>query len=90
MVNVLFPSLISSVTGQKRIDIRANTGKELIEKLVEHYGDNFTKALFEESGEMNRYIRIYVDGKFIENIMENDIVLNDSSNVAILVIISGG
>lgn len=90
MVNVLFPSIVSKVTGEKRIRIEAKNISELIERLVEHYGKDFRGALFEESGELNRYLRIYVDGRPVEDVMKKDASLDENSNVAILVVISGG
>jgi len=90
MVNVQFPSILKQITGEKRTTIKAESVNELIEKLIEYYGEDFKNALFEESGEMNRYIKLYLNGRVVDNIMKRDVRLNESSNVAILIVISGG
>ncbi len=90
MAIFLFPSILSRATNEKKTEITAKTLGEAVEKLVEKYGQPFSKLLFEESGEINRYFRFYVKGKSVSEFNDMNAPLNDEDEIAILIIIGGG
>lgn len=89
MVKVLFPSPLVNVTRERETDVAAETLGEALEKLIEKYGEPFRKIIFENSGELNRYLNFYIKGRVSgSNNMETQ--LKDSDEIAILIIIGGG
>ena len=90
MVTVLFPSILSNVTKEKMTVISAKTLGEAIDKLVEKYGKPFREKIFEEHGELNRFLKFYIKGRNISELNKLDTHLNEFDEIAILVIISGG
>ena len=90
MVRIIFPSIISRVNKASETEVSADTLHEAISKLVDKYGEPFKKMIFEESGELNRYLTFYVKGRYLTgaDIMETKIGIDDQ--VVIMVIIGGG
>ncbi len=90
MVRVLFPSLIYKVTNQKETEVSARTLGEVIDRLVEKYGEPFERMIFESPGEVNRYLRFYIKGRPVQEHNKLDTKLNEDDEVVVLIIIGGG
>jgi len=90
MVKVLFPSLLMKATGEKETEVPARTIGEVIDGLVEKYGDPLREIIFEESGVLNRYLKFYIKGRRASRYDTLGTRLKDGDEVAILVIIGGG
>lgn len=90
MVIVTFPTIIYRKIGEMQTEIQAKTLGEAINKLIEKYGVSFKKVIFDESGEVNRFINFYVYGKRITslNILEEPLANDDRVNI--LIIVTGG
>ena len=90
MVTILFPSILSKVTEEKKTKICAKTLREAIDKMLEKYGETLREKMFEESGHINRYLRFYIKGRSTSELNELDASLSEEDEVVILVIIGGG
>jgi molybdopterin converting factor small subunit len=90
MVKVIFPSIIGKVTGERHIVVSAENMREVLKKLVDIYGEPFKKIVFEDSGELNRYLTIFIKGRSISGFDVLDAKLNKNDEVVIMVIILGG
>ena len=90
MVKILFPSPIMKVTGERETEVSAGTLGELLDRLVEKYGEPFREIIFEESGDVNRYLNFYIKGSNVPGPSNMGTRLRDGDEVAILIIIGGG
>ena len=90
MVKFFFPSIISQITGEKQTNITATTLGEALNTLVEKYGDSFKKVIFNESKEVHRYYRFFINGKIITSYNQMEITLKNDDIINILLIIAGG
>ena len=61
MVKVLFPSPIMKVTRESETEVSAGTLGEVLDRLIEKYGEPLREIFFEESGEINRYLNFYIN-----------------------------
>jgi molybdopterin converting factor small subunit len=90
MVTILLPSILSRVTGEKKVFLLAKTLEEAIDKLIELYGVSLKEMMFEESGSLNRFLNFYIGGKVIPPVDFARTLLKQDDEVAILIIIGGG
>jgi len=90
MVRILFPSPIMKVTGERETEVSAGTLGEVLDRLIEKYGEPFREIVFEESGEINRYLNFYIKGRNVSRPSNMETRLRDGEEIAILIIIGGG
>lgn len=90
MIRILFPSPIIKVTGESETEVSSGTLREVLDRLIEKYGDSFRKIIFEESGEVNRYLIFYIKGRTVPRSSKMETQLRDGDEIAILIIIGGG
>ena len=90
MVRILFPSPIIKVTRESETEVSAGTIEEALDRLIEKYGEPFREMVFEESGEINRYLNFYIKGRNIPRPIDVETRLRDEDEIAILIIIGGG
>ena len=90
MVSVRIPTPLRKLSGDREeLDIDASTVSELIEKL-ESECPGMKSRLCDESGEVRRFINLYVndeDIRFLEGVSTK---LNDGDVVSIIPAIAGG
>jgi molybdopterin converting factor small subunit len=90
MVKFYFPYPISNITGDHATNIFTTSLYEALNKLSDIYGDNFKKYVFDENGEINRYLQFYLKGYPINQVDLMKKKLNDNDEIVILIIIGGG
>ena len=87
---VIIPTLLRRLTeNADTIEVEADTVKDILDRLDERY-PGFRARVCETSGELRRFINIYVDGedvRFLENLSTE---AKDGSEIAIVPAISGG
>jgi molybdopterin synthase sulfur carrier subunit len=92
MVRVRFSAALNSVTKEREttIDLQEDiTVKELINKLVDKYGEGLEKRLLEK-GEIRRFVNFYVNGDDIRHSGGLDAPIKNDDEVSILPAVSGG
>jgi len=89
-VKVSFFGILVKITGEKNIDIEALTIRDVINLLIARYGKEFEKAIYNENGELKRFINIYVNGRDIRFLNYFDTKLNNGDEVSIITAIGGG
>ena len=89
-LKIAIPTPLRRVTGDAAtVEVQAGTVSEIIDSLENQY-PGFRSRLCEESGELRRFINIYVDGedvRFLENLATE---VADGAEVSIVPAIAGG
>ena len=89
-LKIAIPTPLRRVTGDAdAVEVPAGTVSEIIEALENQY-PGFRARLCEESGELRRFINIYVDGedvRFLDNLATR---VADGAEVSIVPAIAGG
>ncbi len=90
MIRVRVPTPLRPMTGGKsEIEMEGNTIAQLIENLgAAHPG--LKERLYDEKGEVRRFINIYVNEEDIRFLTGKDTPLNDGDEVSIIPAIAGG
>ncbi|MEM2211476.1 MAG: MoaD family protein [Nitrososphaerales archaeon] len=90
-IKVSLPSIFSQYTsGERIIEINANTLNELINILIEKYGEEFKKRILESNDKLNRFINIYINGRNSRLIGGLMAILKDGDRIDILPAVAGG
>ncbi len=91
MVEVKFLSRFRDITGERSINIE-NNGKlrDLIEILINKYGNAFKDALFDKDGELRDYMKILINGEDLQAIGGLDAKVKDNDEIIIFQTIAGG
>jgi len=78
------------VTRERETEVSARTLGEVLDRLIEKYGESFREIVFEESGEINRYLNFYIKGRNVPEPRNMETRVRDGDEIAILIIIGGG
>lgn len=90
MITVRIPTPLRTVTGgQSEVQVEGSTISELIEKLAEAH-PGIKERLYDERGEVRRFINIYVNEEDIRFLTGKDTPLKDGDEVSIIPAIAGG
>ncbi len=91
MVSVRFSSALNNVTGTRstNIELGETEIKTLFDRLVEEYGEEFEKRLFQD-GQVRRFVNVYVNGEDIRHLSGLGTRITDSDEISILPAVSGG
>ena len=78
------------VVGHKEIKKEfAGTVSELLRLLCDEYGEKFRDAVFDERGKLRKYVKIFVNGRNIDD-FDGPQMLEHEDTVAIFPPIAGG
>ncbi|MGV7228059.1 MAG: ubiquitin-like small modifier protein 1 [Nitrospirales bacterium] len=90
MIKVRIPTPLRPMTGGKNeVEIAGNTVAEIIDNLgTAHPG--IKERLYDEEGEVRRFINIYVNEEDIRFLTGKDTPLKDGDQVSIIPAIAGG
>jgi molybdopterin converting factor small subunit len=92
MANVIVvvpPVLRPFLGGQARVSVTATTLNEALEGLAGHSAD-LDRRLFDESGAINRFVRVFVDGRSLAGPGSAQQPIADGAVVTILLALAGG
>lgn len=95
MINtkIIFLSLLKDVTRIDEINFPLNdksTIKNLLEKLTNKFGKIFEKSIFDNSGNLSKYIIIVLNGKDIRSFKGLDTTVQNNDEILFLPAIAGG
>ena len=92
MANITFtiPSVLNAGSGEKKIDVEANTLQDAFDKIVNTVGDDFKRRVLNDDGTPRSLINIYINGKNAKFSSGLETQLNDSDEVYILPAVAGG
>ena len=89
-VNVLIPTPLRKFTGNNEtVTVSAGTVVTLVEELEQQY-PGIKKSLCDDSGELRRFVNIYVNEEDIRFLEGKDTPVNDGDAVSIVPAIAGG
>ena len=89
-VEVRVPPLVQKVTGgQRTLTASGGTINELLENLDRQY-PGFARELRDDSGQVHRFVNIYVNDEDIRYLKRLDTEVADGDQVAILPAVAGG
>ena len=92
MTNITFtiPSVLNAGSGEKKIDVEANTLRDAFEKIANTMGDDFKRRVLNDDGTPRSLINIYINGKIAKFSSGLETQLNDGDEVYILPAGAGG
>ncbi len=86
-----FFATIREITGTKSIELKADNIKELLDLLVQTYGDKFKETVLnKDTGELKQFFSCMVNGKRIELLDGYATILKDNDSVALFPPVGGG
>lgn len=84
-------ALKNAIGGQGEVSVSdAVTVKKAIEALSRKYGDEFTKRIFDETGQIKRYIAIQVNEKDIRHLNGLETKVMKDDEIVLLPVVAGG
>jgi MoaD family protein len=90
-VKVLFSEALVNITNnEKAVRVDASSVLEVLEKLVEKYGDGFKDRIFESENELRGFINIYVNRKDIRFLKGLKTSVKAGDEIILLPAVSGG
>ena len=90
-VTVSIPSLLAPLfKGEKEVKASATTLRELIQMLIERYGQGVGERFLDGSGRLKPVINIYVNGRNIRFTGGLDTPLRDNDAISVLPAVAGG
>ncbi len=85
------PALVKAMGGkQVEVDFPGETVADLLEHLVEQYGQAAKEALLDEEGNLDPIIQILVNEKQWVVHEELDVPLKDDDSVILMLLVAGG
>ena len=86
-----FFATVREVTGVRSIELEAGNIRELLQLLVQTYGNKFKDTVLEnDTGELKQFFSCMINGKRIELLDGYDTILKDADSVALFPPVGGG
>jgi len=86
----LFTSL-REIAGTKETAVEGESVRQILDELVQTYGDKFHNAIFDEkTGNIRRYYSVLVNGRNVYLLGGLDTKLNDGDTISIFPPVGGG
>lgn len=89
-ITFVIPSVLNGGAGEKKINLDADTLKDVFVKISETMGDDFKRKVLNEDGTPRSLINIYINGKNAKFSSGLDTALSDGDDVSILPAVAGG
>jgi len=90
-VTIVLPSIISKIAGgHKRIQVSGSTLGEALEQLRCLYGELLAEKLLDSSGEPNRLLNFYINGKNARLLGFLKADLKEGDEIVVIPSVSGG
>mgnify|MGYP001082690844 CR=1 FL=1 len=92
-ITVKFFTSLREITGKKEDEIQSSsviTVEELLAHLSKKYGREFTEYLYDEKGNVQKYIQILINGRGINVLQGFETKLKEGDTVAIFPPVGGG
>lgn len=86
---VIPPAIRSFVGGQSRVQVDAMSASEALQQLSSS-SEGLRTRLFDEADAINRFVRIFVDGRQITAVAAKDEPLADGAEITLLLALAGG
>ena len=90
-VRAIFFSVLRNITNTKEllIDVGTNVG-EVLEECSKKFGKKFEDAIYDENGNLKKYINVSVNGKDIRHKKGLETNLEEGDELALLPSVAGG
>ncbi len=90
MSAVWIPQVLrAAVGGEKQVELEGGTIRELVAALVAKY-PSLEQQLLNESGDLNRFVNVYVNGQDVRYLAGLDTPVTDRDEVRLLPAMAGG
>ncbi|MEM2111615.1 MAG: ubiquitin-like small modifier protein 1 [Candidatus Bathyarchaeia archaeon] len=89
-VRISFFGALAKITKEKTVNVESSTLKEVLDVLIVKYGEQFKDRIYDEKGNLRRFVNIYVNGKDIRFINHLHTELNAEDTVSIVPAVGGG
>ncbi len=87
---ITFYGALAGVTSEKTTTVEVSTIGEAITLLSTRYGEQFQNRIYDERGNLRRFINIYINGKDIRFLKHLKAELKDGDEVSIIPAVGGG
>ncbi|MEM1524537.1 MAG: ubiquitin-like small modifier protein 1 [Nitrososphaerales archaeon] len=78
-------------TGQIQLELKDNINvNTLLNILAEKYGEQFTRYIFNEKGELNPFVKIFINGRNIEFLKGLETELKNGDVITLIPPVAGG
>ena len=89
-VKVLIPTPLQKLTnGQAEVELEASSVQGILKELENQYS-GVQERLYDETGNIRRFINIYVNGEDIRFLQGQETKIEDGATVSIIPAIAGG
>ncbi len=86
-----FFATVREVTGVKNIELEAENIREVLQLLVQTYGNKFKDTVLDnDTGELKQFFSCMVNGKRIELLEGYETILKDDDAIALFPPVGGG
>ena len=89
-VEIVLFSALAQIVGEKKIEVEASTLKDALNSLRIKFGNEFNDKLFEEDGNVRKFINIYVNGRDARFLKNLETALNSGDSINLVPAVSGG
>jgi MoaD family protein len=89
-VTVNFFGALVKITGEKTSTVEALTLQDTINALTAKYGEPFKNRLYDNKGNLTRFVNIYVNGKDVRFLGGLSAQLTDKDVVSFIPAVGGG
>lgn len=89
-VKITFYEALARATGEKEVEVEAPTLREALNRLTSKYGKHFKERIYDETGNLRRFINIYVNGRNVRFLDLLDTTLKNGDSVSVMPAVSGG
>ncbi len=91
-VKVRFFTTLRELVGEREVEVEfaGDTVKELLKHLSEKYGRKFVEYVYDETGDVRKYLILLVNGRSITCLERFETKLKDNNIIAILPPVGGG
>lgn len=90
MVDIFIPSILAKVTGKNKLSVKASSVGDVIEFLIEMYGNDIKDIFYDQTGEWVRFWQIFVNGMNIRFLNYFETSLDHNDEVVFLTVVDGG
>ncbi|MBS7620001.1 MoaD family protein [Candidatus Bathyarchaeota archaeon] len=90
IISIMFFSALSNFVGQKEVQLEASTPLEALNILRGRLDEKINEVLFDNSGNIRRYINIYLNGRNLSSIDDLEAPLKEGDKIMLAPVVSGG
>lgn len=89
-IELFFYGALAQITKEKRVEVNGSTLNDVINRLTTKYGEQLKQRIYDEKGQLRRFINVYINGKDIRYLDRLNTKLKDGDKISVLPAAGGG